>query len=68
MQKCNLSEEEKPEKQQLIIELKHIGSSTHYQIACERKAIEAIQQDLDSRDVYNPVNVHVHFPEKRIYR
>ena len=67
MQKCNQSEEEKPEKQQLIIELKHIGSSTHYKIACERKAIEAIQQDSDSRDFYNPVNGDVHFPEKRIY-
>ena len=68
LQKRNQSEEEKTEKQQLINELKHIESSTHYKIARERKAIEAIQQDLDSRDFYNPVNVDVHFPEKRIYR
>ena len=64
----NKSEEEKPENQQLIIELKQIASSTHYQIDRKRKAIEAMQQDLDSRDFHNPVNVNVYIPEKRIYR
>ena len=68
LKKRNQSEEEKPEKQQLIIELKHTESSTRYKIARDRKAIEAIQQDLDSRDFYDPVNVDVHFPEKRMYR
>ena len=68
LQKRNQSEEEKPEKQQLIIELKHIELFTHYKIARERKAIEAIQQDLDSKDFHDPVNVDVHFPDKRIYR
>ena len=67
LQKHHESEEEKPEKQQLIIELKHTESSNHYKIARERKAIETIQQDLDSRDSYGPVNVNIHFPEKPIY-
>ena len=31
------------------------------------KTIEAIQQDLDSRDFYDPVNVDVHLWEKQIY-
>ena len=64
LQKRNQSEEGKPEKQQLIMELKHIESSIHYKIARERKAIEAVQQDLDSRDFYDPINVDVHFSEK----
>ena len=51
----------------MIIELKHIESSTHYKIAHERNTIEAMQQDLDSRYCYDPVNVNVHFPEKQIY-
>ena len=55
LQKSNQSEEEKPEKQQ---------SSTHYKIARERKAVQAIQQDLDRRDFYDPFNVDIHFPEK----
>ena len=50
LHKHSQSEEEKPEIQQLITELKHIDSSNHYKIACERKDIEAIQPDLDSRD------------------
>ena len=64
MQKHNQSNEEKPEKQQLIFELKHIESSTHYKIVRKRKAIETIQQDLDSRDFYDPVYVDIQFPEK----
>ena len=64
LQKHNQSNEEKPEKQQLIFELKHIESSTHYKIVRKRKAIETIQQDLDSRDFYNPVYVDIQFPEK----
>ena len=67
VQKCNQSKEEKPEKQQLIIELKQIASSTHYQIDCERKAIETIQQYKDSRDFHNPVNLDVYIPEKQMY-
>ena len=42
------------------MELKHIESSTHYKITRERKAIEAIRQDLDSRNFYDPVNENVH--------
>ena len=68
MQKRTHSKEKKLEKQQLIIDLKHTESSTHYKIAHKRKTIEAIQQDLDSRDFYDPVNMDVHFPEKQIYR
>ena len=67
LQKRNHSKEKNPEKQQLIIDLKHTESSTHYKIAHKRKTIEAIQQDLDSRDFYDPVNMDVHFPEKQIY-
>ena len=67
LQKSNQSKEEKPEKLQLIVKRKHIESSTHDKIARERKAIESIQQDLDSRDFYDPINVDVHFSEKRIY-
>ena len=62
LQKRNQSEEGKPEK--LIMELKHIESSIHYKIVRDRKAIEAVQQDLDSRDFYDPINVDVHFSEK----
>ena len=42
LEKRSQSEEEKPEKQQLIIKLKHIDSSTHYKIACQRKVVQAI--------------------------
>lgn len=55
-------EEEKPEKQQQIIELKHNDSSTQYKIACEKKTTEAIWQDLKRRDFCEPVNEDVHFP------
>ena len=64
MQKCNHSKEKKLEKQQLIIDLKHTESSTHYKIAHKRKTIEAIQQNLDSRDFYDPAKRGCSFPRE----